>query len=111
MMVDPVTDMTIAMEIDYFQINRAEYFVPLMVKIPGSELTLARKGGAEITRLDFIWEIKDNYRRHLREQPRPHGHQAKRNHGCRAWQAADSIRQRHDASARQLQDKISGSRL
>ena len=50
------------MEIDYFQINRAEYFVPLMVKIPGSELTLARKGGAEITRLiDFIWEIKDDY--------------------------------------------------
>lgn len=61
MMVDPATDMTIAMEIDYFQNNRAEYFVPLMVKIPGSELTLARKGGAEITRLDFIWEIKDNY--------------------------------------------------
>ncbi len=61
MMVDPVTDMTIAMEIDYFQNNSAEYFVPIMVKIPGSELTLARKGGAEITRLDFIWEVKDNY--------------------------------------------------
>jgi VWFA-related protein len=61
MMVDPVTDMTIAMEIDYFKINHSEYFIPLMVKIPGSELTLARKGGAEITRLDFIWEIKDNY--------------------------------------------------
>ena len=61
MLVDPVTDITIAMEIDHFQLNGAEYFVPIMVKIPGSELTLARKGGAEITRLDFIWEVKDNF--------------------------------------------------
>jgi hypothetical protein len=35
------------MELNYFQINRAEYFVPIMVKIPGHELVLAKKGGAE----------------------------------------------------------------
>ena len=28
MLEDPVTDLTIAMEVDYFQLNRAEYFVP-----------------------------------------------------------------------------------
>jgi VWFA-related protein len=59
MLEDPITDLTIAMEVDYFQLNRAEYFVPIIVKIPGRELALAKRGGAEITRIDFIGEIKD----------------------------------------------------
>jgi VWFA-related protein len=61
MLGDPVTELTIAMEIGYFQLNRAEYFVPLAVKIPGSELALARRGGAERTLIDFMGEIKDEY--------------------------------------------------
>ena len=61
MLGDPVTELTIAMEINYFQLNRAEYFVPIAVKIPGSELALARRGGAEHTLIDFIGEIKDEY--------------------------------------------------
>jgi VWFA-related protein len=56
---DPITDLTIAMEVDYFQLNRAEYFVPIVVKIPGRELALAKRGGAEYTRIDFVGEIKD----------------------------------------------------
>ncbi len=59
MLDDPITDLTIAMEIDYFQLNRAEYFVPIVVKIPGRELALAKRGGAEYTRIDFVGEIKD----------------------------------------------------
>jgi VWFA-related protein len=58
---DPITDLTIAMEVNYFQLNRAEYFVPIAVKIPGSELYLARKGGAERTMIDFIGEVKDEF--------------------------------------------------
>ncbi len=61
MLGDPITELTIAMEIDYFQLNRAEYFVPLVVKIPGRELALARRGGYEHTRIDFIGEVKDDY--------------------------------------------------
>jgi VWFA-related protein len=61
MLGDPITDLTIAMEINYFQLNRAEYFVPLTVKIPGSELVLARTGGAERTLIDFIGEVRDDY--------------------------------------------------
>jgi len=61
MLGDPITELTIALEVDYFQLNRAEYFVPIMVKIPGSELALARKGGAERTLLDFITEVKDDF--------------------------------------------------
>jgi VWFA-related protein len=59
MLDDPITELTVAMEIDYFQLNRAEYFVPVVVKIPGRELALAKRGGAEVTRIDFVGEIKD----------------------------------------------------
>jgi VWFA-related protein len=61
MLENPVTDITIAMELNYFQLNRAEYFVPVAVKIPGSELALARRRGAARTMIDFIGEVKDEY--------------------------------------------------
>ncbi len=61
MLEDPITELTIAMEINYFQLNRAEYFVPIMVKIPGRELALAKRRGAEHTLIDFVGEVKDEY--------------------------------------------------
>jgi len=59
MLEDPMTELSIAMEIDHFQLNRAEYFIPIVVKIPGRELALAKRGGAEHTLIDFVGEIKD----------------------------------------------------
>jgi VWFA-related protein len=59
MLGDPITDLTIAMEVNYFQLNRAEYFVPVTVKIPGRELALAKRFGNEHTVIDFVCEIKD----------------------------------------------------
>lgn len=61
MLENPVTDITLALEVNYFQLNRAEYFVPVSVKIPGSELALARRRGAVHTEIDFIGEVKDEY--------------------------------------------------
>src|SRR5205823_2684366 len=61
MLENPVTDITMAMEVNYFQLNRAQYFVPIAVKIPGSELALARHGGAQRTVIDLIGEVKDDY--------------------------------------------------
>ena len=61
MLGDPITDITIALELNYFQLNSAEYFVPIAVKIPGNELVLAQKAGAEHTLIDFIGEIKDEF--------------------------------------------------
>jgi VWFA-related protein len=61
MLENPVTDITIAMEVNYFQLNSAEYFVPVALKIPGSELALARRRGAQHTVIDFIGEVKDDY--------------------------------------------------
>jgi VWFA-related protein len=60
MLGDPVTDIDIAVEIDYFRLARDRYFVPVVAKIPGSELELARHGGAESTRIDFIGQVKDS---------------------------------------------------
>ena len=60
MLDNPVTEITIAMEVNYFQLNRAEYFVPVAVKIPGSELALAKRRGALRTLIDFIGEVKDD---------------------------------------------------
>jgi len=61
MLGDPITDLTIAMEVNYFQLNSAEYYTPVVFKIPGSELVLAKRGGAEKTIIDFIGEVKDEY--------------------------------------------------
>jgi VWFA-related protein len=60
MMGDPITDLDITMEVDYFRLARDRYFVPVAAKIPGSELELARHGGAETTTIDFIGVIKDS---------------------------------------------------
>lgn len=58
---NPITDLTLALHVAYFQLNHAEYFVPIAIKIPGSELALARRGGANESVIDFIGEIKDPY--------------------------------------------------
>jgi hypothetical protein len=61
MQADPWTDLTVALELNYFQLNRAEYFVPVMIKIPSSELVFAKKHGADHALIDFVGEIKDEY--------------------------------------------------
>src|SRR6185503_1397330 len=43
---DPITDIPMAIEVNYFQVSSAEYFVPVSVRMPGSELTRPRPTGA-----------------------------------------------------------------
>lgn len=59
MLGDPVTDIEIALDYYYFRLSKDRYFVPVVAKIPGSELELAKHGGAESTRIEFIGEVKD----------------------------------------------------
>src|SRR4051812_1924283 len=61
MLENPVTEISLAMELNYFQLNSAEYLVPVAVKIPGSELALALHRGAPRTVIDVIGEVKDEY--------------------------------------------------
>jgi len=56
---DPVTDLPLALEIDYFRASRQRYFVPVSVKISGSEIELERKGANEVTEFDFIGQVRD----------------------------------------------------
>jgi VWFA-related protein len=58
---DPMTEIDLNLQVNYFQLNSAEYFTGISMKIPGSELALARKGGAERTTIDLIGEVKDEY--------------------------------------------------
>ena len=51
------TDLTLSAEVTFKQLNRAEYAVPLIVRIaPGSELTIGR---GERSRFDFIAAVTD----------------------------------------------------
>ena len=56
---NPVTDLPIAVEIDYFRLSKSKYFVPVSVRIPGSALSFTNKGAKAATELDFVAEIRD----------------------------------------------------
>src|SRR5712692_1117638 len=56
---NPVTDLPLALEVDYFRLAGDRYFVPVAVKIPGSEISLARRRGNEETEFDFIGQVRD----------------------------------------------------
>jgi VWFA-related protein len=55
---DPITDLTLAAEVNYFRLARDRYFVPVNVKIPGSEIALAKSKGNAKTSLDFIGQMR-----------------------------------------------------
>jgi VWFA-related protein len=57
---DPVSELPLALEVDYFRVAKDRYFVPISVKIPGSLFALAKKGGKQQTDLDFIGQIRDS---------------------------------------------------
>jgi len=56
---NPVTDLPIAVEVDYFRLAKDKYFAPISVKIPGSALAFHNKGAKQATELDFIAEVRD----------------------------------------------------
>jgi hypothetical protein len=56
---NPLTDLQIAVEVDYFRLAKGKYFVPITVRIPGSALAFRNKGAKAATELDFVGEILD----------------------------------------------------
>ncbi len=59
MLGDPVTDLSLTAETSYFRLARDRYFVPFAVKIPGSEIALAKSKGKAQTELEFIGQLRD----------------------------------------------------
>jgi VWFA-related protein len=60
---DPFTDLRLALEVDYFRITPTQYFVPVSLKIPGSDVTMAKKGSNEVNEFDFAGQILDSQRK------------------------------------------------
>jgi VWFA-related protein len=58
---DPITDIPMALEVNYFQINHAEYFVPVSLRMPGSELTASASPRGSRADIDVLAEIKDRH--------------------------------------------------
>ncbi len=56
---NPITDLPLAVEVDYFRLEKAKYFVPISVQIPGSALAFQSKGSKAATELDFTAEVRD----------------------------------------------------
>jgi VWFA-related protein len=56
---DPITDLPVALEVNYFRIAPSQYFVPVAAKIPGSAVELARSGSSDEAELDFIGQVRD----------------------------------------------------
>jgi VWFA-related protein len=57
---DPINDLPLALEVDYFRVARDRYSVPISVKIPGSAVELTKKGAKQTVDLDFIGQIRDS---------------------------------------------------
>ena len=54
---NPMTDLPLVLEIDYFRIARDKYFIPISVKIPGSAIDLSKRSSTDF---DFIGQIRDS---------------------------------------------------
>src|SRR5262249_34166533 len=58
---DPITEIPMALDRNYFRLNSAEYFVRVSVRMPGSELARPRADGSAGGDIDMISEIKDGF--------------------------------------------------
>ncbi len=56
---DPMNDLPLALEVDYFRVARDRYSVPISVKIPGTAVQFTKKGSKESVDLDFIGQVRD----------------------------------------------------
>src|SRR6202142_3264201 len=61
MLGDPLTDLSLTAEIDYFRLAKDRYFIPFSVKIPGSEIALAKSKGHAQTEFEFIGQVRDEH--------------------------------------------------
>lgn len=57
---DPLTDLRMVLEVDFFRLAKDSYYVPVSVKIPASQIDLKKKGSDQVTEFDFIGQIRDS---------------------------------------------------
>jgi hypothetical protein len=59
MLGDPVSELPLALEVDYFRVAKDRYSIPVSVKIPGSAIGLQKKGAKQVADLDFVGQVRD----------------------------------------------------
>lgn len=57
---DPVSELPLALEVDYFRVAKDRYFIPISVKLPGSSIGYSKKGANQTNQLDFIGQVRDS---------------------------------------------------
>jgi hypothetical protein len=57
---DPVTEIPMVLQVDYFRISPTAYYVPVSIRVPGSVVATAQKGGAAESVLDFAGQVQDD---------------------------------------------------
>jgi VWFA-related protein len=57
---DPVSELPLALEVDYFRVAKDRYFIPISVKLPGSSIGYSKKGANQTNSLDFIGQVRDS---------------------------------------------------
>ncbi len=66
---DPLNDLPLVLEADYFRVAQNRYFIPISVKIPGSEVTLVKKGALQTADFDFVGVVKDTSGKSIANMP------------------------------------------
>src|SRR4029077_16008086 len=56
---DPVSELPLALEVDYFRVARDRYFVPITVKLPAGAVGFTKKGSKQQANIDFIGQVRD----------------------------------------------------
>ena len=105
-----MSELPLALEVDYFRVAKDRYFVPISVKMPGSAVALAKKGGKQTTDLDFIGQVRDSMGKlvgGVRDQITV---KLNETDAAQTGPAPPAIRHRADAGTRQLFAEISGAR-
>ena len=102
MLGDPMTDLSLSAELDYFRLARDRYFIPFSVKIPGAEIALAKKRGLDQTEFDFIGQVRDEHSKLVGRGARRHQNQTERSDRRAALLAADRLRHRLHLASRQI---------
>jgi VWFA-related protein len=57
---DPVVEIPLVLQYDYFRISPTAYYVPVSIRVPGSVVATAQKGGAVESVLDFRGQVLDD---------------------------------------------------
>ena len=105
-----MSELPLALEVDYFRVAKDRYFVPISVKIPGSAVGLTKKGAKQTADLDFIGQVRDAAGKLVTGVRDNITVKLNEGDAAQIGQPPPAIRHRADARARHLHPAIPGAR-